>query len=225
MGFVIYGDIHGCLDEFKELRKIVPQNQTEVCVGDLIDRGEYDKEVLDYVEKNNIISVLGNHEYKHLRKYKGNKVQLDENQKFVNKQLTKQNFEFISKMPFFIKDNNLTILHAGINNSFDLSKDNLSLILFFREVDEDGNFLNLIHDNPNARYWAEIYDGSNGFIVNGHQPFSDVTKFPNSVAIDTGCVYGNKLSAIYIKDTTKPWEYEVFSVPSKKQYVEYYKPL
>jgi len=221
---VIYGDIHGCLEEFEEIRKLIPKNTEEWCVGDLIDRGPYDTEVFDYLRKNKINSVLGNHEYKHIRKYKGHKVKLDDNQKEVYSHLKKEDFEFMAKMPHFFRKNNLTILHAGVSNKTSLDKFD-EKILYYRYVDENEDFLPLHHNNPNAIYWAKIYNGHLGFIVNGHQPLKEVTKFPNSVGIDTGCVFGNRLSAIIINDTSKPWEYEVVSVQSKKEYSSYYKEL
>ena len=224
--YVIYGDIHGCLEEWDELRKIVPKADYEVSVGDLIDRGPYKNEVIEYARKNNILAVLGNHEYKHIRKYQGRNVKLDENQKEVYPTLTKEDFEYISKMPLYIKDKNLTILHAGINNKMDLSNPyNITHLLYFRDLDENENFLALKHNNPNAKYWAEVYNGKNGFIVHGHQPFKEVKRYKYSLGIDTGCVFGNKLSAVYIKDSAKPDEYEIFSVPSKKQYATYFKEL
>jgi len=219
MEIVVYGDIHGCLEEFDELRKVVPKAK-EICVGDLIDRGEYAHELVEYIRKNDIKSVMGNHEYKHVRKFWGRKVQLDDNQKEVYNDLTKEDLKFLEKLPLFMKYDNTTILHAGINNKIDLEKSyNLTHILYMRDLDENGDFLALNH-NQNAKYWAEIYDGREGFVIHGHQPFSEVTRFNNSLAIDTGCVFGNKLSAVYIKDTYKPWEYEVFSVKAKKEYAK-----
>lgn len=60
--FVI-GDIHGCLNQLKELVKDIDCNETQIfSVGDLIDRGPYSEEVIDFVRNNNISCVLGNHE-------------------------------------------------------------------------------------------------------------------------------------------------------------------
>jgi len=224
MEIIVYGDIHGCLEEFQELRKIVPKNKMEICVGDLIDRGEYKGEVIEYVRLNGIKSVMGNHEYKHLRKFLGNDVTLDNDQLEVYSTLKKVDLEFIQNLPIFLKFDNTTILHAGINNKIFLKEEGsykVSHLLYFRDLDENGDFLSLGHNNPNAVYWGEVYDGHEGFIIHGHQPFEDVKKFSNSLAIDTGCVYGNKLSAVYIKDTKKPWEYEIFQVPAKREYSEY----
>lgn len=66
---IIYGDIHGCYDEFISLRKkINPQkDDIEVCVGDIITRGKDSIKTLRYIQKHNIKSVLGNHEDKIIR--------------------------------------------------------------------------------------------------------------------------------------------------------------
>jgi hypothetical protein len=228
MHYVIYGDIHGCLEEWEELRKLIPKNSWEISVGDILDKGPYPVEALRYAKKNKIFTIMGNHEYKHLRKYWGRKVQLDEDQQRVYPQLKKEDFEFIESMPFFLKLNHLTVVHAGITNRIRLNNpplNILTLLLFLREVDENDKFLPLNHTHPNARYWADVYDGHEGFVVYGHNPFTDVKKNRFSLGIDTGCVYGNKLTAVIIKNTLKPWEYEIVQVKAKKAYSELHFPI
>ncbi len=221
MAYVIYGDIHGCLEEWKELRKLIPKNSTEISVGDILDKGPYPVEALRYAKKNKILTVMGNHEYKHLRKYWGRNVQLDENQQTVYPKLKKEDFEFIENMPFFIKLNHLTVFHAGITNWIRLNNPPLhimTLLMFLRDVDENGKFLPLNHNNPNAKYWGDVYNGHEGFVVYGHNPFREIKKNQFAAGIDTGCVYGNKLTALVIKDTLKPQNYEIIQIKAKKQY-------
>jgi len=66
---IIYGDLHGCYNEFLFLRKKINPNENdiEVCVGDIITKGKESIKVLRYLQKHNIRSVLGNHEDKILR--------------------------------------------------------------------------------------------------------------------------------------------------------------
>ena len=221
MAYVIYGDIHGCLEEWEELRKMIPKNSTEISVGDILDKGPYPVEALRYAKKNKILTVMGNHEYKHIRKYWGRDVKLDEDQQKVYPKLKKKDFEFIENMPFFIKLNHLTVLHAGITNWIRLNNPPLhimTLLLFLRDVDENEKFLPLNHNNPNAKYWGDVYNGHEGFVVYGHNPFREIKKNPFAAGIDTGCVYGNRLTAIIIKDTLKPQNYEIVQIKAKKQY-------
>ena len=221
MNYVIYGDIHGCLEELEEIRKLIPKNSFEISVGDILDKGPYPVEALRYAQKNKIFTIMGNHEYKHLRKFWGRKVQLDEDQQRVYRQLKQEDFDFIKSMPFFVKLNHLTIVHAGITNWIKLNNPKLNLmtlLLFLRDVDEKERFLPINHDNPNAKYWADVYKGGEGFIVYGHNPFRKIKKNKFAAGIDTGCVYGNKLTALIIKDTLNPQNYEIIQVQAKKQY-------
>jgi len=228
MYYVIYGDIHGCLEEWEELRKLIPKNSFEISVGDILDKGPYPIEALRYAKKNKIFTIMGNHEYKHIRKYWGRNVKLDEDQQRVYPKLKKEDFEFIESMPFFLKLNRLTVVHAGITNRIYLSNPPLNimtLLLFLRDVDENEKFLPLNHNNPNARYWADVYNGHEGFVVYGHNPFRKVKKNKYSIGIDTGCVYGNKLTAYVIKNTLNPFDGEIIQVKAKKQYAELKFPL
>ena len=228
MTYVIYGDIHGCLEEWEELRRLIPKNSFEICIGDILDKGPYPVEALRYAQKNKIFSIMGNHEYKHLRKWWGRKVILDEDQKKVYPQLKKEDFEFIESMPFYLKLNHLTILHAGISNRLYLNNPKLNLLtllLFMRDVDEEGKFLPLNHNNPNATFWADVYNGHEGFVVYGHTPFKEPYINRISIGIDTGCVYGNKLTAVIIPNTLKPWELEIVQVNARQKYAEPHIPL
>jgi len=221
MYYVIYGDVHGCLEEWEDLRKQIPKNSFEISVGDILDKGPYPVEALRYAKKNNIFTIMGNHEYKHIRKYWGRNVKLDEDQQKVYPKLKQEDFDFIESMPFFLKLNKLTIVHAGITNRIYLSNPPLNimtLLLFLRDVDENEKFLPLNHNNPNAKYWADTYNGHEGFVVYGHNPFKEVKRNKFSIGIDTACVYGNKLTAYVIKNTLKPWEGEIIQVKAKKQY-------
>ena len=67
----MYGDIHGCFEEFIELRSLIhprPEDQ-EICVGDLINKGPHSLEVVCFIQKEKIQAVRGNHEDKFIRYY------------------------------------------------------------------------------------------------------------------------------------------------------------
>ena len=97
---IIYGDLHGCLTEFKELRaKVNPtKNDKEIIIGDILDRGLQSNELLEYVRENNILSILGNHEYKYIRYKKHqdnllktgkkNPINLDKQQQYIYNNLS-----------------------------------------------------------------------------------------------------------------------------------------
>ncbi len=233
MRIIIYGDLHGCLEEFKELRaKVNPSsNDKEIVIGDILDRGPFSNELLTYIRKNNILSILGNHEYKYLRYKKhqnnflktGNKnpIILDAKNIKIFNNLNSEDFEYLKALPFFIKIDNLTLVHSGLTNKIDLdtaSNKDLEKTLWIRTLDDNEKTLSLSDDYPTARYWSEYYDGNQGTVVYGHQPFNEVKIDTYSFGIDTGCVYGNKLTALIISDTQNPIKnYKIIDIQSTQK--------
>lgn len=223
---IIYGDTHGCYNELISLReKINPQNNDiEVCVGDILTKGKYSVEILDYIMKNNIKSVLGNHEEKLLRYLKHqtspkkNPVKLTLDEENIIASLTEKHIEFLENMPLFLKFGTIVILHGGLQNRMDLNnltKRDKEKILRLRYIDQDEHFIAYGHEQEDSIFWADIYDGSQGFVVYGHQWFKEVRKSPFALGIDTGCVYGNKLSAVIFNDPINIHQYQIIDVVSK----------
>lgn len=61
--FCVIGDIHGRIDLLTSLVEAVPEKMNIICVGDLVDRGDHSKEVLEFVmQHDRITSLMGNHE-------------------------------------------------------------------------------------------------------------------------------------------------------------------
>jgi len=203
---IVYGDIHGCYDEFISLRnKVNPnKNDIEVCVGDVITKGKDSIKVLRYLQKNNIRSVLGNHEDKfirfleHQQNNNKNPIILDDDEQNIVDNLNENDMQYLKKMPLFLRFENITVLHGGLQNHHVLNvltKKEKSKILRMRYLDKNGNFLSYDKENEDSIFWADIYNGNQGFIVYGHHWFNEVKRNKNSIGVDTGCVYGNKLSA------------------------------
>ncbi len=222
MSIIIYGDLHGCLKKFKELKsKVNPsEKDTEIIIGDLLDKGSASNELLSYIVENKIVSILGNHEYKYIRYKrhndlffktgKKNPMHLDEKELKIFNKISDEEFKYLESLEFFMKIDNLTILHAGITNKIDLdtaTKKELEKTLWIRTLDEHQKTLSLDSENENAKFWTEYYDGNQGIIIYGHQNFENVKVDQYSIGIDTGCVYGNKLSACIISDTKNPMQH------------------
>jgi len=231
---IVYGDIHGCLDEFKALReKLKPTaHDREIIIGDILDKGPFCVETLRYAQEKNIECIMGNHEYQyhrfhkhHLQESKSGKknpMSFGETKMQIYERLEKHDFDYITAMPFFIKIDALTLLHAGITNDIDLEnakKRKLERVLYIRSIDSGGKQLSLSDATDEHQLWSEVYDGAQGFIVYGHNGFEEVRVDEYAIGIDTGCVYGNKLSAIVVNDTLKPKEnYIIVDVSAKEEY-------
>ena len=219
---IIYGDIHGCYDEFISLRnQINPQkNDIEVCAGDIITKGKKSIKTLDFIIKNNIKSVCGNHEDKiirylnHQKSNKENPIILNNDEQNIIDNLTEKHIQFLENLPLFLKFQNIIIVHGGLQNYMNLnnlSKKDKQRILRLRYLDENYEFIAYGKEDEKSIFWTDIYDGNQGFIIYGHQWLKEVNKSKFAIGIDTGCLYGNKLSAIVFPDIKKYSDYKIYS--------------
>ena len=232
---VVYGDIHGCLDEFKKLRKKVKlkPDDIEVSVGDFLNKGPYSLDTLHYLLDNDIYAVMGNNEAKIIKLYnrylKEGEQYLDTiraHEKDTTSKITKNELKYLESLPYFLKFSNLTIVHGGImpDTVLDENIDNSTKkqITLLRYLNRD--LVAIPWDDFEGRYkfWSELYEGHEGFIVFGHNPFDEPKIDEFSVGIDTGCVYGGRLTAVKfsIKDSGKinTKKYKLISVKAEKNH-------
>jgi protein phosphatase len=234
----IIGDIHGCIEEFKQLLKelgYVKENGSYIhsdgrklaFVGDLTDRGPDSvgvvKIVSKLVEDGNTYYVPGNHCNKLYRFLIGNKVQqthgLETTAAEFEALSSKEQKEFrdmfvnlYENAPLYLLLDNrkLVVAHAGIKKEY-IGQQSKKVKTFVLYGDITGEF----HDNgmPVRRDWAKEYNGD-AWIVYGHTPVREVRLVNRTANIDTGCVFGGKLSALRYP------EMQTVSVPSSMPFVK-----
>lgn len=227
--FAVIGDVHGCLDELRELiNKIWDKypGRKLVFVGDLVDRGPNSigslTEVFHYIGNGRGFCVIGNHENKFLRWLKGNKVKVANGlQKTINDldmgtyDLKESIIEELEEFPYYLvfDHGKVVVSHAGIDDWMigkTLTKEIKSRCIYGK-VDgfqEDGY--------PNRLDFAaqrQITESS-PLIIHGHTVVDKVEEINKVICVDTGCVVGGELSA-YIYP-----EKEVISVKAKQVYYE-----
>jgi len=158
---------------------------------------------------------MGNHELSYLS-YKNNKHDLSDQKKAgTYKKLKKSDFKYIKSLPFFIKINNLAIVHAGITNKTKLKSAKKKEL-------EKLPYIVYLNEKNKTKLWNKHYNGNQGIVVYGHKPSKSVKIDKFSIGIDTGCAYGGKLTAIIISDTKKPMKnYKIMSVKAKNKYARH----
>lgn len=239
--FDIIGDVHGCYDELLELLKKLgyqidekgyraehPKGRIVVFVGDLVDRGPKSMEVLrlamNMVSLGNAYSVLGNHDGKLLRKLNGANVKVAHGLETTVSEMEHENESFIEEVRKFLEkrishyvfdEGRLVVAHAGLKEKLHGrgSRKIRELAMFGQttgKVDEYGF--------PERLNWAKDYHGK-ALVVYGHTPHKDVVFLNNTANIDTGCVFGGKLTAFRYP------EHEIVSVKAKKTYYETSRPF
>ncbi|UUU25474.1 polynucleotide kinase-phosphatase [Streptomyces sp. DSM 40750] len=233
--FDIIGDIHGCASELESLLGKLgyvdgthPEGRTAVFVGDLVDRGPDSpgvlRRVMSMVGSGDALCVPGNHENKYGRYLKGRNVQHThglaetiEQMEGESEEFKKQVREFIDGLVshYVLDGGRLVVCHAGLPEKYHgrTSGRVRSHALYGDTTGETDEF------GLPVRYpWAEDYRGR-AAVVYGHTPVPTATWLNNTICLDTGAVFGGKLTALR-------WpERELVEVPAERVWYEPAKPL
>ncbi|WP_019153216.1 bis(5'-nucleosyl)-tetraphosphatase PrpE [Robertmurraya massiliosenegalensis] len=238
MNIDMIGDIHGCYQEFKELTKKLGYDWTEgfpdhphkrklAFVGDLTDRGPESLKVIEVVWKlvmkeKNAYYTPGNHCNKLYRYFLGNKVQVthglettvaeyEELDKKEQQQIRRKFIELYEENPLYhVLDNGkLVIAHAGIRADY-IGKYHSKVKTFVLYGDITGE--KHPDGSPVRLDWAKLYQGE-ATIVYGHTPVREPRILNHTYNIDTGAVFGGKLTALRYP------EMSIVSVPSSMPYI------
>ncbi|GHD21181.1 polynucleotide kinase-phosphatase [Streptomyces galbus] len=233
--FDIIGDVHGCASELEALLGklgyvdgVHPGGRTAVFVGDLVDRGPDSpgvlRRVMAMVKSGNALCVPGNHENKYGRHLKGRKVQHTHGLAETVAQMAGESEEFVAEVREFIDSlvshyvldgGRLVVCHAGLPEKYHgrTSGRVRSHALYGETTGETDEF------GLPVRYpWAEDYRGR-AAVVYGHTPVPEATWLNNTICLDTGAVFGGKLTALR-------WpERELVDVPAERVWYEPAKPL
>ncbi|MEG3629904.1 polynucleotide kinase-phosphatase [Streptomyces poriticola] len=233
--FDIIGDVHGCAAELETLLGklgytdgVHPGGRTAVFVGDLVDRGPDSPGVLRrvtaMVRSGNALCLPGNHENKYGRHLKGRTVRLTHGLAETVEQMAGESEEFRAEVREFIDSlvshyvldgGRLVVCHAGLPEKYHgrTSGRVRSHALYGDTTGETDEF------GLPVRYpWAEDYRGR-AAVVYGHTPVPEATWLNNTICLDTGAVFGGRLTALR-------WpERETVDVPAERVWYEPVKPL
>lgn len=206
----IVGDIHGCFHELEVLVSGLPLTSADrlIFLGDYIDRGPASKEVIEFLlgvkaaGPCQVTFLKGNHEDMFLdfmgkdgrfgeaflnnggsatlRSYR---IPQGDNGHAVAGRIPPEHMAFFTGLEMFAVVDNVLCVHAGVNPVVSLSEQSPEELLWIRQ-----EFLN----NPHLLPYTVVF---------GHTPHRAVRfELPYKVGIDTGLVYGGKLSCLEISE-------------------------
>jgi polynucleotide kinase-phosphatase len=243
--FDAIGDVHGCRSELEALLEklgyallrdelgrpidaVHPEGRRAIFLGDLVDRGPDTPGVLrlamGMVGAGHALAVPGNHESKLVRALQGKQVQTSHGLAETLAQLAGEGDDFRRQVETFchdlvshlvLDDGRLVVAHAGLIEKYHgrASGRVRSFALYgdtTGETDEYGL--------PVRLPWANEYRGK-ATVLYGHTPTIDAEWINNTLCLDTGCVFGGKLSALRYP------EREVVDVPAEQVWYEPAAPL
>ena len=238
--FDIIGDVHGCCDELEQLLQQLgyerndggpwahPAGRRAIFVGDLVDRGprivDTLKTVMSMSQAGTALSVPGNHDIKLKRKLEGRDVTVSHGLDRSLFELEQETPEFRAEVQKFLDglvshyvfdDGRLVVAHAGMKAEMQGrgSAKVRDFALFGETTGETDEF-----GLPVRYNWAAEYRGR-ASVVYGHTPVPDPEWLNRTINIDTGCVFGGRLTALR-------WpEKELVSVPARETYADAVRPF
>lgn len=196
----IIGDLHGCRDVLEKMLETIPwdhERDNLIFVGDYIDRGNDSKGVIELLIKltgvsPNVHCLMGNHEGLFLEYVYGR----DENNFLLNGgiatlssyrvngkvSIPPDHISFINSMETLIELDDYYIVHAGLMPGVQIEDQTAKDKLWIRE-----------------EFIFSEYDFGKKVIF-GHTPFLSPYMAYNKIGLDTGAVFGNKLTCIELPD-------------------------
>jgi len=196
----IIGDIHGCLDMLKRLMDKIawsPDKDRLIFLGDYIDRGEDPKGVVDYIlgfmeQSSRVECLKGNHEAmlldfltgrdRFMFIINGGWKTLESYGMYESEEggsaIPAEHRAFYESLKLYIELEDYYVVHAGFKPGLALKKQTEDEMLWIRKsfVSSDFDF------------------GKK--IIFGHTPFKEPLVMKNKIGLDTGAVYGNRLTCL-----------------------------
>jgi serine/threonine protein phosphatase 1 len=205
MSTCIIGDIHGCCETLTELLTLVEQRADSfIFLGDYIDRGPDSRGVVDCIldfrqTHPQTIALRGNHEQMLLYYLNGYDpatflkaggretlasygISPDAAPKDAAKLLPEAHKDFFANLPLHWEDTYGIYVHAGLEPGVHLSRQIPGSCLWIRD-----EFIRSQH-----RF--------DKLVVFGHTIFRKPLVQRNKIGIDTGAVYGGKLTALLLPE-------------------------
>ncbi|RJR40756.1 MAG: serine/threonine protein phosphatase [Desulfobacteraceae bacterium] len=200
----IFGDIHGCLEVLIRLLEKIdwdPDMDRLIFLGDYIDRGQDSKGVIDYLlglseTARNVDYLLGNHEAGFLDFLSG----VDTRTFLANGggstlysygfkygtgkgtdwagRIPREHFQFLKGLKPWVELEEFYVVHAGLRPGIAIKDQIREDLVWIRDP-----------------FILSDYDFGKRVIF-GHTPYSEPLIMDNKIGLDTGAVYGNRLTCL-----------------------------
>jgi len=236
--FDIIGDLHGCVRELELLLAALgytrpssrrpfhhPGGRRAVFVGDFVDRGPQivaaSRIVMDMCEAGTALAVAGNHDVDlaacldggQQADKTGTQISIDQINalpRFTRRRFIERFCRFVAGLPvhLVLDGGRLAVAHAGLKERY-LGRESEEIRQFALHGETTGELDP--YGLPIRVRWAASY-GGRALVVYGHTATPEPDWLNNTVNIDTGCVYGGRLTALRYP------EKELLEVPAGRTY-------
>lgn len=211
----IIGDIHGCFDELCDLldKAGLSSDDPIIAIGDLVNRGPQSAQVLDFFWRSpalNVRSIKGNHEHKHVRAHRGQAAPT------LSVLLARWQIgadyddavAYMDSLPVYLDLPDALLVHAYLEPKVPLARQEERMLVGTMGA---AGHLTAHYKKP----WYVYYNDPKPLVV-GHKDMSGKQEpfvYKDRIfGIDTGCVYGGKLTGLLLPD------FRFITVPARRPY-------
>ncbi len=198
---VVVGDVHGCRGELERLLELVRFDTGDrlVFVGDLVARGPDSLGVLALAREKGALVVRGNHEERVLRERQRGAGRPDRHaaegsrpHRELAEALRPEDWVLLETSPLALAlpEHGLTVVHAGVDPARPLAQQEPGTLLNIRHVRGEGG---------EKQLWGTAYAGPEQLVF-GHNAIEKLQLHPFATGLDTGCVYGGRLTALVLEE-------------------------
>jgi hypothetical protein len=216
---LVVGDVHGCVDELRELLKAAGFRRGDrlVLAGDLVAKGPDSHAVLQLLREERGLAVLGNHDAHALKAHEHpDDGELKPERRQLLDTLTGEDWAQLEALPLFLRlgpeapgGPDTAVVHAGAVPGVALEKQEREHLITLRSIKKSGEPSKKIEGRP----WADVWQGPERLIF-GHDAVRGLQLYRMATGLDTGCVYGGRLTALLLP------ERRLVSVPARRAYVK-----
>lgn len=222
---LVVGDVHGCYDELVELLERCNGRDPNLCVvfvGDLMNKGPKSAEVVRLVREMEAYCVRGNHDEVSLvewQRHCENGTPLPNKFQWLKK-LSREDLRWAHELPYSITipSRKVVVTHAGLLPGVELEEQRWDDLLHLRNVRYDADtqrWIGMRKSSEGSVPWASIWQGPQ-HVYFGHDARRLFQSCDYATGLDTGCVYGGKLTAIFPFEggrIVQVESHEVYEVP------------
>ncbi len=224
---IVIGDLHGCRDELVSLvERVGPRDGDRVvCVGDFVTKGPDGAGCLEIWRDRGWLGVRGNNDEDVLRLVRGEPVKPKPHVAAEARRLATRPdlVDYLASLPLIVDlpDIGACVVHGGLFPDMrvaELADPELhaDVLVHARLVVSDARGWRLARtreERAHATFWADAWNGDR-FVVYGHAAHPEVRRSARALGIDTGCVYGECLTAAVWQSD----EWTTESVPARRAY-------
>jgi len=210
------GDIHGCLHELEDLLEAsaYAEGTRLILAGDLVAKGPDSLGVLRLARKLGAEGVRGNHDHAVLR-WREAALNHTPPERATHhfqlaKKLTEDDWSVLLGLPPYLRipELNVLVVHAGIVPGIPLADQDPDMLMNLRTLRPDGTGSRRADDGV---LWGSRWQGPE-LVIFGHHAMAGLQRHPHAIGLDTGCVYGGRLTAYALPDD------RFFSAPARAVY-------